>query len=147
MTSYEMSGGAPGSQPWYLRTQLEREYIVQDIPMSTAKIDSNIDTLLVIHPAGIADDGQFAIDQYLLGGGRVIAMLDPFSLFNRQAAARPQQIPGMPPPNAARDLDVEQTARCLGRPVRERQHRRRPALHQQTPSEPGVLGHPGEGDQ
>ena len=99
MTSYEMSGGGPGSQPWYLREQLEREYIVQDIPMSTAKIDSNIDTLLVIHPAGIEDDGQFAIDQYLLGGGRVIAMLDPFSLYNRQAAARPQQIPGMPAPN------------------------------------------------
>ncbi|MGI9239464.1 MAG: Gldg family protein, partial [Verrucomicrobiales bacterium] len=99
MTSYEMSGGAPGSQPWYIRTQLEREYIVQDIPMSTAKIDSNIDALLVIHPAGIEDDGQFAIDQYLLGGGRVIAMLDPFSLFNRQASARPQQIPGMPAPN------------------------------------------------
>jgi len=99
MTSYEMSGGAPGSQPWYLRTQLEREYIVQEIPMSTAKIDSSIDALLIIHPAGIEDDGQFAIDQYLLGGGRVIAMLDPFSLYNRQAAARPQQIPGMPPPN------------------------------------------------
>ncbi|MFT4549738.1 MAG: ABC-type uncharacterized transport system involved in gliding motility auxiliary subunit [Verrucomicrobiales bacterium] len=105
MTSYQMSGGAagqpgaPGTPPWYFRSQLAREYIIQDVPMAADHIDPNIDTLLVIHPAGIEDNGLFAIDQYLLGGGRVIAMLDPFSLHNRQSAGQQQRIPGMQAPN------------------------------------------------
>ena len=103
MTTYPMSGGpalgpgAPPSQPWYFRAQLERDYKVQDVPISVDKIDPNIDALIIVHPAGIEDSALFAIDQYLLGGGRVLAMLDPYSIINRQASGQ-QRVPGMPAP-------------------------------------------------
>ena len=105
MTAYQMGGSPPqglssrGSAPWAFRAQLEQEYTVQEIPMTVDKIDSNIDTLLVIHPAGIEDRTLYAIDQYLLGGGRIIAMLDPYSWHNRQASRSQPQIQGMPPQN------------------------------------------------
>jgi len=115
MSSYPLSGGGPGSQMWYIRGQFERDYVVQDVPIAADKIDSNLDALLVIHPAGIEDAGQFAIDQYLLGGGKVIAMLDAFSFYNRMASSRQQQqIPGMPPQNEPLTSDMDKLLDAWG---------------------------------
>lgn len=36
--------------------------------------------VLLIHPAGITPEAEFAIDQYLLQGGTVMACIDPFSV-------------------------------------------------------------------
>ena len=113
MSAYQMTGGGhppgpgAGGQTWYVRSVLSKDYAIQDVPLSADKIDKNLDALLVIHPAGLEEAGQFAIDQYLLGGGKVIAMLDPFSFHNRRAAARPQQIPGMPAPNQPITSDMD----------------------------------------
>jgi len=43
--------------------------------------------LLVIHPRGISEQAQYAIDQFVMRGGRLIALLDPYAYFD--------QIPGM----------------------------------------------------
>ena len=45
--------------------------------MTGASISKDIDLLLVIHPKGISEKAQFAIDQYVLNGGKVAAFLDP----------------------------------------------------------------------
>jgi ABC-type uncharacterized transport system involved in gliding motility auxiliary subunit len=49
--------------------------------METKEIDANsIKVLLVLHPAGITPETEFAIDQYLLKGGTVVACLDAYSV-------------------------------------------------------------------
>ena len=49
--------------------------------METATIDpKEIKVLLLFHPAGITPETEFAIDQYLLNGGTVVACLDAFSV-------------------------------------------------------------------
>ena len=45
--------------------------------MTAANIDDNIKVLVVDHPRGITDAGQYAIDQFVMRGGKVIAFLDP----------------------------------------------------------------------
>ena len=55
-----------------------------------------IPVVLVIHPAAITPEAEFALDQYLLRGGTVIACLDSYSINAAQSAPR-QQFPGMPP--------------------------------------------------
>src|SRR5690606_38642461 len=66
-------------------------------------------TLIVVHPYDITDEGQFAIDQYLLQGGNVIAFVDPNFFYARALAPQGQpQMPGMPPqggPAPSSDLD------------------------------------------
>jgi ABC-type uncharacterized transport system involved in gliding motility auxiliary subunit len=74
------------SQPWVFLTELEQNYVVHDIPMTTDKIDDDISVLLVVHPQGISDQAQFAIDQFLLRGGKMVALLDPFSFVEAQTA-------------------------------------------------------------
>jgi ABC-type uncharacterized transport system involved in gliding motility auxiliary subunit len=41
---------------------------------------------MVVHPQGISDQAQFAIDQFLLRGGKMVALLDPFSFVEAQTA-------------------------------------------------------------
>jgi ABC-type uncharacterized transport system involved in gliding motility auxiliary subunit len=74
------------SQPWIFLTELEQNYVVHDIPMTTDKIDDDVSVLLLVHPQGISDQAQFAIDQFLLRGGKMVALLDPFSFVEAQTA-------------------------------------------------------------
>jgi len=55
-----------------------------------------IPVVLVVHPADITPEAEFALDQYLLRGGNVIACVDSLSLSAQQTAQQPQ-FPGMPP--------------------------------------------------
>lgn len=64
-------------QPWVAIQRLRMDYEVRDVPMTSDNIDSDISVLVVIHPAGITDVAEFAIDQYVLKGGHVIAFVDP----------------------------------------------------------------------
>lgn len=64
-------------QPWVIIQRLRMDYEVRDVPMTSDKIDSDISVLVVIHPAGITDVAEYAIDQYVLKGGHVIAFVDP----------------------------------------------------------------------
>jgi len=69
-----------GQEPWVIVQQLRADYEVVEVPMGTDKIDSNIKVLLVLHPADISEGAEYAIDQFLLGGGKVIAFVDPNSV-------------------------------------------------------------------
>lgn len=80
-----------GTPPWTLVQQLQQDFNVQQVPMDTDKIDDSIGTLLVIYPAAISDKAQYAIDQFVLRGGKLIAFLDPQSTL----MARQQQNPMM----------------------------------------------------
>ena len=44
--------------------------------------------LLIIHPKGISEATQFAVDQFVLRGGKLIAFLDPLAALDRSAGVR-----------------------------------------------------------
>lgn len=85
-----------GQEPWILIQRLRMDYEVREIPMSTDTIDADINTLLVIHPADITETAEYAIDQYLLKGGKVIAMVDPQSLIAQAYSGQPNPMTGQP---------------------------------------------------
>ena len=76
------------SQPWIFLTELKENYAVRDIPMTADKIDDDVSVLVVVHPQGISDQAQYAIDQFLLRGGKMVALLDPYSFFEAQTAGQ-----------------------------------------------------------
>ncbi len=76
-----MMPGQPPKTPWVIYQQLKQSFELEDIPMEAKEIDaSSIKVLLLFHPAGITPETEFAIDQYLLNGGTVVACLDAFSV-------------------------------------------------------------------
>ena len=87
----EQMGQAGGGTPaWTLVGQLKQDFNVKRVEIETDKIDDDVKVLLVIHPKGISDKTQYAIDQFVLRGGKLIAFLDPVS-----ALASRQQNPMM----------------------------------------------------
>jgi ABC-type uncharacterized transport system involved in gliding motility auxiliary subunit len=53
--------------------------------MDTDKIDDDIKTLMVVHPKNISEKAQFAIDQFVLRGGKLIVCVDPVCVMDNQA--------------------------------------------------------------
>jgi len=64
-------------QPWVVMTEMRQQFTVRELGESPDKIDKDIDVLMVVHPKAISAKAQFAIDQYVLGGGRALVFVDP----------------------------------------------------------------------
>lgn len=76
--------------------ELEKIYTERNWGETPDHLDpEKIKLILLIHPAGITPEAEFALDQYLLRGGTVIACVDPLSMVAQQSG-RPMA-PGMPP--------------------------------------------------
>jgi len=74
------SAPTPDQQPWMIVEQARQLFDVRPLNMvSLTDIPEEIGVLLVVHPKGIGDDALYAIDQYLLKGGRAIFFVDPMS--------------------------------------------------------------------
>lgn len=88
--------GQRGQQPWALITELQSDFTVKRVEMNATKIDDEIKVLIVIHPKDISDAAQFAIDQFVLRGGKLIAFLDANSLVESRSQQNPmmQQMGG-----------------------------------------------------
>jgi ABC-type uncharacterized transport system involved in gliding motility auxiliary subunit len=77
-----MTGGQP-MEPQVFIGELRRDYTVKRVGLDSEKIDDDIKVLLVIHPRGIGERAQYALDQFVLRGGKLVAFLDPSAYFDQ----------------------------------------------------------------
>ena len=75
-----MGQPSQGQQPWVIVNELKNDFEVKHVEMDTERIDDSIKVLLVIHPREISDKAQYALDQFVLRGGKLIAFLDPLPM-------------------------------------------------------------------
>ena len=80
-----MRPGMRGTDPFIFISELKKDYEVRPIEMTSDKIDDAITLLLVIHPRDLSPKAEFAIDQFVLRGGKLIAFLDPLSLVDARS--------------------------------------------------------------
>jgi ABC-type uncharacterized transport system involved in gliding motility auxiliary subunit len=64
--------------------EMKRIFDVKEIRLDAARIDDDIKVLLVIHPRNLPEETEYAIDQYVLRGGKLIAFVDPYAYFDQQ---------------------------------------------------------------
>jgi ABC-type uncharacterized transport system involved in gliding motility auxiliary subunit len=76
-------------RPWVVYSELQRDFTVRNVDLTTDKIPDEVKLLLVIHPKGISDATQFAIDQFVLRGGKLVAFLDPDCVLDPQPTSGP----------------------------------------------------------
>ena len=81
-------------QGWAAFTELKKDYDVREIPADTDKIDDDVKALVVLHAKDLSEKTLFAIDQFVIRGGRLIACCDPFSIMD-MLSQRQQQNPMM----------------------------------------------------
>ena len=88
-----MQGQQP-RPPWTIVEQLRRQFEVRQVPADVNEVN-DVDILLVIHPKNLPPQTLFAIDQFVLKGGRTIVCVDPYCLADRPDRMAMQM--GMPP--------------------------------------------------
>jgi len=87
---------------WTFVQQLRRQYEVKSLATDVNDI-KDVDILLVIHPKGLPEKTLFAIDQFVLKGGRTIVCVDPHCF-----ADEPDQtaMPMGTPPSQSSELNL-----------------------------------------
>lgn len=92
----EMTAPGQPPEPWMVMEQIRQFFQVKPLDADLADIPADIDVLMLVHPAMLSDRTRYAIDQFVLRGGHLLAFLDPMS----EAAAfraRAAMMRGMPP--------------------------------------------------
>ena len=79
---------------WAAFMELKKDYDVREIPADADKIDDDVKALVVLHAKDLSEKTLFAIDQFVIKGGRLIACVDPFSIMD-MLSSRQQQNPMM----------------------------------------------------
>ncbi|OGA08725.1 MAG: hypothetical protein A3D95_00065 [Betaproteobacteria bacterium RIFCSPHIGHO2_12_FULL_69_13] len=80
------------SEPWVLAGELKREFEVKEVPLTASEIDKDVNVLLLVHPRDIQPQAEYALDQFVLRGGKLIAFVDPYAYFDTMPT-----LPGVPP--------------------------------------------------
>lgn len=96
-------GQAQQQAPWFIISQLQQDFEVREVPLASETIDSDLDLLVLIHPKDISQAAQFAVDQYLLGGGKVAAFLDPLAIVDQTPSPNGNNMMGPPPSSSSLD--------------------------------------------
>ena len=91
MARMGQQGGAP---PWVFLSELQRDFTVKPIEMTVDVIPDDVKTLVLIHPKAITDAAQYALDQFVLRGGKLMVFLDPLSVLDRSAQMGGMGMPG-----------------------------------------------------
>jgi ABC-type uncharacterized transport system involved in gliding motility auxiliary subunit len=71
------------SEPQEILSEIRQEYEVRDLGQTVDKIPDDVDVLMVVQPTGLAPKTEYAIDQFVLGGGHALVFVDPNSEFSR----------------------------------------------------------------
>jgi len=66
-------------EPWVIYGQAEQLFDIRPLEPTATKIDPDVNVLVLVHPKNLSPALQFAIDQYALKGGHVLAFVDPMS--------------------------------------------------------------------
>jgi ABC-type uncharacterized transport system involved in gliding motility auxiliary subunit len=65
--------------PWVISQQARQLFEMRALAPSFATIDPEIDMLWIVHPPALDEQTLYALDQYLLGGGRALIFVDPMA--------------------------------------------------------------------
>jgi len=87
------------SEPWVLANELKREFDVKEVPLTAKEIDKDLNVLLLIHPRDVPPSTEYALDQFVMRGGKLIAFVDPYAYFDQGPT-----MPGMPPMPSSSNL-------------------------------------------
>ena len=92
------TGQTPGQ---IIFEQLKDMYQLTSVQTTATSINEEIDLLLVVHPKNLSEETLFAIDQYVMKGGRLMVFVDPM--------AQSQEVPA-DPQNPMAQLQADRTS-------------------------------------
>ena len=64
---------------WAFIAQMRQLFELKQLDVAPKKIDEDVDLLMVVHPKNLNDTTLYAIDQFIMKGGKAILFVDPHS--------------------------------------------------------------------
>ena len=82
LTELDIDGGfdpvaGQATAQWMIMDIIRQLYAVQRVDKSAKEIDEEIDILMIVHPQGLSEQMLYAIDQFVMRGGKTMVFLDP----------------------------------------------------------------------
>lgn len=77
------------TEPWIVYSQAGQLFEMRSLPPGFTEIEEDVDVLWLVHPRSLQDETLYAIDQFVMGGGRALIFLDPFAEVDMAAAMDP----------------------------------------------------------
>ena len=67
------------TDPWVITSQARQVFDIRELTPDLTEIADDIGVLWVVHPQALGQAALYAIDQFILGGGRALIFVDPFA--------------------------------------------------------------------
>jgi ABC-type uncharacterized transport system involved in gliding motility auxiliary subunit len=90
----EFRGRGQPTPPWAVYSQLGQFFDIRPVARDAAEIPAEIGVLMVVHPKDLPETTLYAIDQFVLRGGRALVFVDPHA--ESELARGGQAAMGMP---------------------------------------------------
>jgi ABC-type uncharacterized transport system involved in gliding motility auxiliary subunit len=102
-----MMRGRP-AEPMGVMEQLDQLDAVKPLAANTDAIPPDVDVLMLVHPQNLSEKTLYAIDQFVLKGGKALVFVDPHSEFQ---ASHPSQLN---PPGSPSESNLDQLFKAWG---------------------------------
>lgn len=89
-------------QPWVVYQQAKQLFEIRDLGTSFDAVPDDIGVLWIVQPKNLSNTTQYAIDQFVMRGGRALIFVDP--LAGVDAAPSEGMPQGMPPVGQSSDI-------------------------------------------
>lgn len=77
ISSFDMQGET--NEAWPVLAEVEQLFSLHTLGSDVSHIDDNVDVLMIVHPRNLPTSTLYAIDQFVMRGGRVLLFIDPNS--------------------------------------------------------------------
>jgi ABC-type uncharacterized transport system involved in gliding motility auxiliary subunit len=67
------------TDPWVIMTQAQQLFEIRNLSNDQPTIDEDVDILWIVHPKELDDPMLYAIDQFIMRGGRALIFVDPLA--------------------------------------------------------------------
>ena len=65
------------TQRWPVVERIMEFFLIMPLPTEVREIPEEVDILMLVHPVGLNPHTMYAIDQYMMRGGKALAFVDP----------------------------------------------------------------------
>ncbi|OHC66161.1 MAG: ABC transporter [Pseudomonadales bacterium RIFCSPLOWO2_02_FULL_63_210] len=81
---FDMASRQP-TPPWMVMEEIRQLFQIESLKADVDLIPEHVSVLLLVHPKQLPEQTLYAIDQFVLRGGKLLAFVDPFSEADTQA--------------------------------------------------------------
>ncbi len=75
---FDMQAGQP-LPAWTIIEEVRQQFVIESLKDNIDLIPEHVSTVLLVHPKNLSEATQYAIDQFVLAGGKLLVFVDPYS--------------------------------------------------------------------